>query len=128
MPTKVEELKKLLKSFLDNKDYENFIREITKLEVTDENYINYLDLINEVLSDKMKVENPFDVTSGKKLLRAFGATTDEETIFEKLEKIKEAVVEIFTRKLKIRRSRTFSDDERNAEIKTELDRFEGRFM
>lgn len=128
MPNDKEKLKSNLKHFLEIKDYENFIIEITKLEVTDENYINYLNLINEVLSDKMKEENPFDVTPGNKLLRAFGVTNDEETIFEKLEKIKEAVVEIFTRKLKIRNSVTFSDDERNAEIKTELNNFEGRFM
>ena len=45
-----------------------------------------------------------------------------------LNDIKLAVIEIFSRKLKVRKSVTFSDDERNKKIKEELNNFEGRFM
>lgn len=128
MPNGEIELKVILKSFLQKKDYENFIMEITKLEVNDENYVTYLNLIEEVLSERMLEEDIFPVSPGEKLLNSLGVIDKEENFLEMINDIKLAVIEIFSRKLNIRKSITFSDDERNKKIKEELDIFEGRFM
>ena len=128
MPNEKNQLKIILHRFLNEKDYENFIIEITKLELTDENYIMYLGLIEDVLSERMLKEDIINVSSGEKLLRTLGVIEKEKTFLEMLNDIKLAVIEIFSRKLKVRKSVTFSDDERNKKIKEELNDFEGRFM
>ncbi len=128
MPNEKNQLKIILHRFLNEKDYENFIIEITKLELTDENYIMYLGLIEDVLSERMLKEDIINVSSGEKLLRTLGVIEKEKTFLEMLNDIKLAVIEIFSRKLKVRKSVTFSDDERNKKIKEELNNFEGRFM
>ncbi len=128
MPNEKNQLKIILQRFLNEKDYENFIIEITKLELTDENYIMYLGLIEDVLSERMLKEDIINVSSGEKLLRTLGVIEKEKTFLEMLNDIKLAVIEIFSRKLKVRKSVTFSDDERNKKIKEELNNFEGRFM
>ena len=128
MPNEKNQLKIILQRFLNEKDYENFIIEITKLELTDENYIMYLGLIEDVLSERMLKEDIINVSSGEKLLSTLGVIEKEKTFLEMLNDIKLAVIEIFSRKLKVRKSVTFSDDERNKKIKEELNNFEGRFM
>ena len=128
MPNEKNQLKFFLHRFLNAKEYENFIIEITKLELTDENYIMYLGLIEDVLSERMLKEDIINVSSGEKLLRTLGVIEKEKTFLEMLNDIKLAVIEIFSRKLKVRKSVTFSDDERNKKIKEELNNFEGRFM
>lgn len=128
MPNEKNQLKIILQRFLNEKDYENFIIEITKLELTDENYIMYLGLIEDVLSERMLKEDIINVSSGEKLLRTLGVIEKEKTFLEMLNDIKLAVIEIFSRKLKVRKSVTSSDDERNKKIKEELNNFEGRFM
>ncbi len=128
MTNEKNQLKIILQRFLNEKDYENFIIEITKLELTDENYIMYLGLIEDVLSERMLKEDIINVSSGEKLLRTLGVIEKEKTFLEMLNDIKLAVIEIFSRKLKVRKSVTFSDDERNKKIKEELNNFEGRFM
>ena len=120
MPNEKNQLKIILHRFLNEKDYENFIIEITKLELTDENYIMYLGLIEDVLSERMLKEDIINVSSGEKLLRTLGVIEKEKTFLEMLNDIKLAVIEIFSRKLKVRKSVTFSDDERNKKIKEEL--------
>ena len=128
MPNEKNQLKIILQRFLNEKDYENFIIEITKLELTDENYIMYLGLIEDVLSERMLKEDIINVSSGEKLLRTLGVIEKEKTFLEMLNDIKLAVIEIFSRKLKVRKSVTFSDDERNKKIKEELINFVVRFM
>ena len=76
----------------------------------------------------MLKEDIINVSSGEKLLRTLGVIEKEKTFLEMLNDIKLAVIEIFSRKLKVRKSVTFSDDERNKKIKEELNNFEGRFM
>ncbi len=113
----------ILNAYLEQNNYELFIDTITKLDINKDNYVEYLDVIADVLKDKIVNQNPFEVTSSDKLEEAFGIRKKEKTFLEWLPDIKNAIVVIFKKKLNLSNSK-YED----SEIGLRLESFKERFM
>ena len=117
-------LKTELKKSLDLNDYAKFIEIITKLDINEENYTNYLYMIKEILKERFVKESPFEITSKDKLEELLGIREKEKTFIEWLPQLNNAIVIIFERKLNIKENTKYED----SDVKKDLDNFKERFM
>ena len=121
---KLNKFKKLIKAYLSQDNYALFIETITKADINYDNYVSYLDTIKEVMQEKFKEQDPFEITSKDKLEEVIGMRKKEKTFIEWLPDLNSAIVIIFERKLNVKRDVKYEDNE----IKQNLENFKERFM
>mgnify|MGYP001625373941 CR=1 FL=1 len=111
-----------LKIYLEKHNYDEFKKEIDKLNVTEDNYESYLNMINDVIIKQMMSE-PFggEKSSETRLVNAFN-DKKEETFFDVVSELRKYVKEVFLKKLNIK---NYVDD---SPIIKDLESFESRFM
>lgn len=111
-----------LKIYLEKHNYDEFKKEIDKIEVTEDNYESYLNMINDVIIKQM-ISEPFggEKSSKTRLVNAFN-DKKEETFFDVVSELRKYVKEVFLKKLNIK---NYVDD---SPIIKDLESFESRFM
>lgn len=97
---KLETLKQLLETSLNNNNFEKFLRQLDEQPINKENFFDYI-----------------------KVLEAFGTIKKEESFFDYLEDFKLNISSIFKRKLS-----NYEDDELMKTINDKLEDFESRLI
>ena len=122
----MDKTKWILNAYLEQNKYDLFIETITKLNINKENYVEYLNIITEVLKSKFEMQDAFEVTSYDKLEEVYGIRKKEKTFIEWLPDIKNAIVLIFKKKLDVSNSKY--EDSELKEVELRLENFKERFM
>lgn len=121
---KLETLKQLLETSLNNNNFEKFLRQLDEQPINKENFFDYIKVVEDVIADKSLRETiGVNLDSGKKVLEAFGTIKKEESFFDYLEDFKLNISSIFKRKLS-----NYEDAELMKTINDKLEDFESRLI
>lgn len=121
---KMEALKQLLETSLNNNDFEKFLRQLDEQPINKENFFDYIKVVEDVIADKSLSETiGVNLDSSKKVLEAFGTIKKEKSFFDHLEDFKLNISNIFKKKLS-----NYEDDELMETINDKLDDFESRLI
>ena len=121
---KIDKFKWRLNAYLNQDNYELFLDSIKKLDINENNYVYYLELIKEVMKEKIQMQDPFEITNEDRLFEAFGKRQKEKTFLEHLPDLNNEIVNIFKKKLNITNDIKYED----SDIVKSLDDFKERFM
>lgn len=117
---KLDKFKWRLNAYLNQNDYEKFIKEITKISITNDDYIYYLNIIEDVMKEKLMSEQIDGMNLGDRILDSL--KEKEKTYTDWLPDLKSAIKRIF--EIKLSSDKSYID----ADVKSILENFEGRFI